>query len=94
MRTRDPCTPKGKLFVSDGKNLWLYTPDDNRAEKMKIKESDDMRAPLAFLLGKLNFPKEFRNFKAKPEGSTPGSPPSPKSDNLPYTAVEFARHPR
>src|SRR4051794_20412783 len=45
--------PKGKLFISDGKFLWLYTPADNRAEKMKLKESDDMRAPLAFLLGKL-----------------------------------------
>ena len=58
--------PKGKLFVSDGKFLWLYTPEDNRAEKMKLKESDDMRAPLAFLLGKLDFQKEFRNLQAKP----------------------------
>src|SRR5260370_11726876 len=45
--------PKGKLFVSDGKYLWIYTPAENRAERMKFQESDDMRAPLAFLLGKL-----------------------------------------
>jgi len=61
--------PKGKLFVSDGKYLWLYTPEGNRAERMKLKESDDMRAPLAFLLGKLNFDKEFRNLQSKPEGA-------------------------
>jgi outer membrane lipoprotein carrier protein len=82
--------PKGKLFVSDGKSLWLYTPAENRAEQMKLQESDDMRVPLAFLLGKLNFEKEFRNLQAKPEG--PGVQritAEPKSDNLPYSAVEF-----
>src|SRR5208283_5375881 len=32
--------PKGKLFVSDGKSLWLYTPADNRAERMKLQDTD------------------------------------------------------
>lgn len=81
--------PKGKVFVGDGKYLWLYTPADNRAEKMKLKESDDMRAPLAFLLGKLDFEKEFRNIEAKPEGSDTRITAEPKLDNLPYFAVEF-----
>jgi outer membrane lipoprotein carrier protein len=81
--------PKGKLFVGDGKYLWLYTPLDNRAERMKLKESDDMRAPLAFLLGKLDFQKEFRNLQAKPEGSGMRITAEPKTDNLPYSAVEF-----
>jgi len=49
--------PTGKLFVSDGKFIYSYTPQDNRAEKMKLKETDDMRAPLAFLLGRLDFNK-------------------------------------
>uniref|UniRef100_Q02D07 Outer membrane lipoprotein carrier protein LolA n=1 Tax=Solibacter usitatus (strain Ellin6076) TaxID=234267 RepID=Q02D07_SOLUE len=81
--------PKGKLFISDGKFLWLYTPDDNRAEKMKLKESDDMRAPLAFLLGKLDFQKEFRNLQAKAEGPDTRITGDSKSDNLPYSSVEF-----
>jgi outer membrane lipoprotein carrier protein len=81
--------PKGKLFVGDGKFLWLYTPDDNRAERMKLKESDDMRAPLAFLLGKLDFRKEFRNLQAKLEGTGTRIVAEPKTDNLPYSAVEF-----
>jgi outer membrane lipoprotein carrier protein len=85
----DYSLPKGKLFVCDGKFLWLYTPDENRAEKMKLKESDDMRAPLAFLLGKLDFQKEFRNLEAKPEGSGFRITAEPKTDNLPYSAVEF-----
>ena len=87
----DYSQPKGKLFISDGKVMWLYTPAENRAEKMKLQESDDMRAPLAFLLGKLNFQKEFRNLQARPEGAAAGTriTAEPKSGNLPYSAVEF-----
>ena len=85
--------PKGKLFVADGKSLWLFTPAENRAEKMKLQESDDMRAPLAFLLGKLNFQKEFRNLQAKPEGAVTRITAEPKTDNLPYSAVEFVVSP-
>ena len=48
-----------------------------------------MRAPLAFLLGKLKFDKEFRNLTARPEGDAMRILAEPKSDNLPYTAVEF-----
>jgi outer membrane lipoprotein carrier protein len=82
--------PKGKLFVGDGKNLWLYRPEENEVEKMPLKESDDMKAPLAFLLGRLNFQKEFRNLQAKPEANgVQRITAEPKTDNLPYTAVEF-----
>ncbi len=85
----DYTSPQGKLFVSDGKFLWLYTPSNNQVEKMKIKESDDMRAPLAFLLGKLHFDKEFRNVQARPaEGGTLITA-EPRTENLPYTSVEF-----
>ncbi|MCU1236305.1 MAG: outer rane lipoprotein carrier protein LolA [Candidatus Solibacter sp.] len=82
-------TPKGKLFISDGKYLWLYTPAENKAEKMKLKESDDMRAPLAFLLGNLDFSKEFRNLQSKPEGADIRITGDSKSENLPYSNVEF-----
>ena len=85
----DYSQPKGKLFVSDGKVMWLYTPAENRAEKMKLQESDDMRAPLAFLLGRLDFQKEFRNLQARPEGAGTRITAEPKSGNLPYSAVEF-----
>ena len=64
----DYTEPQGKLFVCDGKYLYLYTPADNRAQRMKLKETDDMRAPLAFLLGKLHFEREFRNLQAHSGG--------------------------
>ena len=81
--------PKGKLFVSDGKSLWLYTPADNRAEQMPLKDSEDMHAPLAFLLGRLNFDKDFKNLQARPDTAGTRITAEPKTDNLPYTAVEF-----
>jgi len=85
----DYTQPQGKLFVADGKFLWLYVPADNRAEKMKLQQSDDMRAPLAFLLGKLNFEKEFRNIEGHPDTAGIRITAEPRTDNLPYSRVEF-----
>lgn len=84
-------SPAGKLFVSDGKDVYLYLPSANRVEKMKLKDSmsEDWRAPLAFLLGKLNFNKEFQNIQARPQGSGSVISAEPKSANLPYSKVEF-----
>jgi outer membrane lipoprotein carrier protein len=81
--------PAGKIFLSDGKDVYLYSPEERRAEKSKLKESDDMRAPLAFLLGKLDFAKEFRSFAVRNEGSDSWIVAEPKSQNLAYTKVEF-----
>jgi outer membrane lipoprotein carrier protein len=86
-------SPPGKLFISDGKDVVLYTPDDQRAEKSKLKESEDMRAPLAFLLGKLDFKKEFKSFETRAEGSDIWISAEPKSENLAYSKVEFLATP-
>jgi outer membrane lipoprotein carrier protein len=90
-------SPAGKLFISDGKDVVLYTPDDQRAEKSKLKESEDMRAPLAFLLGKLDFKKEFKSFEVRGYGSGASSESwivaEPKSENLAYSKVEFLATP-
>ena len=85
----DYSVPKGKLFLSDGKQVYLYTPDTNRVEKMPLKESEDMRAPLAFLLGKLDFSKEFRDFDCKQDGSNYRLSARAKSDRLPYERIEM-----
>src|SRR6476659_2784724 len=85
--------PAGKLFVSDGKFIYSYTPQDNRAEKMTLKETEDMRAPLAFLLGRLDFNKDFREFRARPEDGGVFITAIPKSDKLPYSEVSFLTTP-
>ncbi len=85
--------PAGKLFVSDGKFIYSYTPQDNRAEKMKLKETDDLRAPLAFLLGRLDFNKDFREFRTHAEDGGVFITAIPKSDKLPYSEVSFLTMP-
>ncbi len=85
--------PAGKLFISDGKFMYSYVPEENRAEKMKLKEADDLRAPLAFLLGKLHFADDFREFRARPEDGGIFITAIPKSDKLPYSEVSFLASP-
>ena len=85
----DYTTPSGKLFVSDVKDVYLYTPEANRVEKTKLKASDDMRAPLAFLLGKLDFAKDFRDFDLKPEGAQYLITAKAKSDKLLYGKIQM-----
>jgi outer membrane lipoprotein carrier protein len=81
--------PAGKLFVSDGKVVYLYLPGENRVDKMPLKDTEDMRAPLAFLLGKLNFEREFQNIQTRAEGDSSLVTADPKSPSLPYSKVEF-----
>jgi outer membrane lipoprotein carrier protein len=85
----DYTTPEGKLFLSNGKDVYLYTPNTKLVERMKLKDSDDMRAPLAFLLGKLDFSKEFRDFAWKPDGANYFLTAIAKTDQLPYEKIEM-----
>jgi outer membrane lipoprotein carrier protein len=82
-------SPAGKLFVSDGKYIYFYTPNDNRYERMPMKETEDMRAPLAFLLGRINFNDDFKEFHIQPDRDNVFITAIPKSDKLPYSEVTF-----
>lgn len=83
--------PAGELYISDGKYLYSYHPSENRAEKMPMKEMDDMRGPLAFLLGRLHFQDDFREFHGMPDRGSQDVfiTAIPKSDKLPYSEVKF-----
>ena len=60
-------SPKEKLFVSDGKDAWFYVPDDRQARKESAKKLDDVRSPLAFLLGKSQLEKELQGLSLAPD---------------------------
>jgi outer membrane lipoprotein carrier protein len=60
-------SPKEKLFVSDGKDAWFYVPDDRQARKESAKKLDDVRSPLAFLLGKSRLEKELKGLSLAPD---------------------------
>ncbi len=53
-------SPREKLFVSDGKDAWFYVPGDRQARKTEARKLDDIRSPLAFLLGKRKLEKELQ----------------------------------
>jgi outer membrane lipoprotein carrier protein len=82
-------SPAKKLFLSDGKDVYFYSPNMNRVEKSKLKETDDMRAPLAFLIGRLDFARDFREYRTRPEGADHWITAKPKSDKAPYREVQF-----
>jgi len=81
--------PSKQLWVSDGKYIYSYFPDEKRAARESFKESEDMRAPLAFLLGKLNFKDDFKECRAEPDRENFFITAIPKSDKLPYSQVVF-----
>jgi outer membrane lipoprotein carrier protein len=85
----DYSRPAGKLFISDGKTIFLYSSSDNRVEKMPLKNTEDMRAPLAFLLGRLDMKKEFRDFTARPADGGTWLAARSKSDRTPYENVDM-----
>ena len=60
-------SPREKLFVSDGKDAWFYVPADRQARKTQAKKLEDLRSPLAFLLGKTKLEKELRGLSLAPD---------------------------
>jgi outer membrane lipoprotein carrier protein len=52
--------PEVKLFLSDGKTIFFYVPQDRQVIRVPVKESADLRTPLRFLLGRMNLKREFR----------------------------------
>ena len=53
-------SPREKLFLSDGKDAWFYVPGERQAWRTAVKKLDDLRSPLAFLLGKTRLEKELQ----------------------------------
>jgi len=59
--------PEPKLFVTDGRQVFLFVPAENRVMESAIKETEDIKAPLAFLLGRLNFDEQFQKMETSPQ---------------------------
>lgn len=60
-------SPREKLFLSDGKNTWFYVPGDQQVRRAPLKDLEDMRSPLAFLLGKTRLEKELKGLSLAPD---------------------------
>jgi len=53
-------SPNEKLFVSDGEVVWFYLPAERQLRQTSFRKLDDMRSPIAFLLGKTKLENELR----------------------------------
>ena len=53
-------SPRVKLFVSDGQSVWFYLPEQRQLRKTDFRRLDDLRSPIAFLLGKTKLEKELQ----------------------------------
>ena len=60
-------SPEEKLFLADGKATWLYLPAEKQARKSPLKSLEDLRSPLAFLLGKTKLEKELKALSFAPD---------------------------
>ncbi len=59
--------PRSKLFLTDGRDAWFYVPGEQQARRMSVKKLDDLRTPLAYLLGKTKLEKEFQGLSLAPD---------------------------
>ncbi len=59
--------PREKLFVTDGKEAWFYTPGDRQARRTSFRKLEDLRSPLAFLLGRSSVVKELAGLSWAPD---------------------------
>jgi outer membrane lipoprotein carrier protein len=89
-------SPREKLFISDGKVVWFYVPADRQARKQPAKKLEDVRSPLAFLLGKTKLERELRGLSLAPD-VTPVEPgdvvlrgvPQASSDQISEVLLEI-----
>lgn len=55
--------PRPKMFLTDGKTAWFYVPGENQVRRTPVKDIDDLRSPLRYLLGKTKLEKEFDHLR-------------------------------
>lgn len=51
--------PQEKLFISNGKQVLLYVPEEKQLTRTKVKSSEDVRVPFRLLLSRLDLDKVF-----------------------------------
>ncbi|MBN2576048.1 MAG: outer membrane lipoprotein carrier protein LolA [Deltaproteobacteria bacterium] len=95
--------PEPRMFLSNGRVLWLYEPSEKQAFKQDLKTSQ-LPAALAFLMGKGKIADEFEvEFAKAAEGGKselPGRPGdirlalSPKRPQSAYKSILFVVDPK
>jgi outer membrane lipoprotein carrier protein len=66
-------TKPGKLFIVNGRDVWLYIPADREATHADLNNVSDARFPFLFLLGQTNLRREFRSITLAGSNSQAGT---------------------
>ncbi len=89
--------PRPKLFLTDGQNAWFYVPGEHQARRTPVKQLDDLRSPLRYLLGKTKLEKELEGLSIAPDQKpiVPGDAvlrgiPKGMQDRVEQTLLEIA----
>src|SRR5512146_3334677 len=61
--------PQKKVFLTDCKTAWFYVPGEKQARRTSVKNLDDFRSPLRYLLGHSKLEKEFHDLKVVTTGA-------------------------
>jgi outer membrane lipoprotein carrier protein len=65
----------GKLFIVNGRDIWLYVPSDREATRADAASVADARFPFLFLLGGSNLRRLFRSISLVENNSAPSDLP-------------------
>lgn len=85
----DYTQPKGKNLVGDGERLFMYNPYTNQVRTVLLNESVDLRAPLSFLLGRLDFSRQFQDLRFETIDGKKALVGEGRSGRESYSTVEF-----
>lgn len=66
-------SPRVKLFVSDGQRVWFYLPAEKQLRETDFRHLDDVRSPIAFLLGKTKLENELQGLSKVPDQAPMGA---------------------
>ena len=67
----------------------MYSPLTNQVQTMRMTDTADMRAPLAFLLGGLNLRRQFKDLKLTTIDGKPAMTAAGRTGKEGFAKVEF-----
>jgi outer membrane lipoprotein carrier protein len=59
--------PREKLFLTDSHSAFFYVPGESQARRTPVKNLDDLRSPIRYLLGKTKLEKELEGLSLAPD---------------------------
>lgn len=86
----DYTSPEKKVFVSDGRQIYLWVPADNQVTVSPVPKQDEATTAVLFLVGKGNLTRDFKvSFTDEAAAGTHGLRLDPKLPERDYDWLEI-----